>query len=166
MYYLYNQLIKSMIMKKMLLLFTVLLTGMTNFAQTNEYLEMSRDVLKSERKEAIAEVMSLNETQETAFWELYNEYESLNYDIQNKRIALIKDYAENYESMTNDKADALVREYFKFKELDSKLKYKYYKKMKKVIPATEAAKFTQANSKIDTLIDMELALDIPLIETN
>ena len=43
---------------------------------------------------------------------------------------------------------------------------KYYKKMKKIIPTTEAAKFIQAINKIDDLVNAKLALEIPLISSN
>ena len=153
-------------MKKLLLLIAFLFVGMTNFAQSNEYIEMARAILEKDTKEAIAEVMVLDDAQKEEFWVLVNEYEDFSYFVKDKRIALIKDYAKNYESMTDEKADEFVKQAFAFKVEDLKLKKKYYKKMKKVIPATEAAKFIQAVNKIDDMVNAELALEIPLIEAN
>ena len=153
-------------MKKSLLLIAFLFVGTANFAQTNEYVELVRAVLETETKEAIADVMDLNDTQSTDFWALYNEYEALSYFVKDKRIALIKDYAKNYGNISDEKADELVKQFFAFKKEDMKLLEKYYKKMKKVIPATEAAKFLQAINKIDDLVNAELALEIPMIESN
>lgn len=152
-------------MKKSLVLIAFLLVGMTNFAQSNEYVAMIRNILETETKEAIALVVELDDTQEVEFWKLYDEFESLNYFVKNKRIALIKEYANSYESMSDKKADELVNQSFAYKQEDLKLKKKYYKKMKKVAPATEAAKFLQCMNKIDALVDAELSLEIPLIET-
>lgn len=153
-------------MKKLLLLIAVLFVGTTNYAQTNEYIEMARAVLEKDTKEAIADVMVLDDAQSEEFWVLVNEYEDFSYFVKDKRIALIKDYAKNYESITDEKADEYVKQAFAFKQADLKLKQKYYKKMKKVIPATEAAKFIQAINKIDDLVNAELALEIPLIKSN
>lgn len=152
-------------MKKTILFFAILLASMTNFAQTNDYIEMSRTLLKAETKEVIAEVMTLSEAQSTPFWEIYNEYQAQNYTVQNKRIAIIKDYADNYENLTDEKANELVNQSFDFQMEDIKLKKKYYKKMTKVVSATEAAKFIQAISKIDDLVNAQLALEIPIIDT-
>ncbi|GGZ80568.1 hypothetical protein [Algibacter mikhailovii] len=152
-------------MKKSLLIFAALILSIASFAQSNEYIELTRSVLKTETKAAIAGVMNLTEAQSAPFWDLYNEFETQNYNVQNKRIALIKDYAKNYENLTDDKANELVNQYFAYKQEDLKLKKKYYKKIKKVVPATESAKFLQAINKIDDLINAELALDIPLIKT-
>jgi hypothetical protein len=45
-----------------------------------------------------------------------------------------------------------------------KLKKSFYGKFKKVISTAKAAKFMQIDNKIETLIDAELALDIPVVE--
>ena len=46
------------------------------------------------------------------------------------------------------------------------LKKGYYKKFKKILPAGKAVRFFQAENKIETLINAELALEIPMIESN
>ena len=53
---------------------------------------------------------------------------------------------------------------FAFKSEVLKLNKTYYKKFKKVIPVGEAAKLFQALSKIDNLVNAQLALEIPLLE--
>lgn len=136
------------------------------FAQSdNDYLEMTRDVIKMEKKAAIAEVMKLTEAESVPFWELYNEYEGKLYLVQNKRIAIIKDFAENYENLTDEKADELWLASLSYDQELFKLKKQYYTKFKKILPAGKAARFFQAENKIETLIDAQLAVDIPLIET-
>jgi hypothetical protein len=151
-------------MKKLLLSIGLLFVGITNQAQSNEYIEMVRALLEKDTKEALAEAIKVDDSKSEAFWLLVNEYEDLSYFVKDKRIALIKEYAKNYESITDEKADEYAKQFFAFKEEDLKLKKKYYKKIKKVIPATEAAKFIQAINKIDDLVNAELALEIPLIE--
>ena len=127
---------------------------------------MSRSVLKVEKKAAIADVMKLTESESQPFWNLYNDYQGKLYTIQNKRIALIKVFAENYESLSNEKADELMVNYMKYQSELLKLKKSYYKKFKKILPAGKAARFFQAENKIETLVNAELALQIPMIETN
>ncbi len=154
-------------MKQILLFAFALVITLTSTAQTeNDYLEMSREVLKIEKKAAITNVMQLTESESQPFWNLYNDFQGKLYTIQNKRIALIKDFAENYESLSNEKADELMVNYMKYQSELLKLKKSYYKKFKKILPAGKAARFFQAENKIETLIDAELALEIPMIETN
>ncbi|WP_136480811.1 hypothetical protein [Cognatitamlana onchidii] len=153
-------------MKKPLLLIVLLFIGLASYSQSNDYIEMSREVIKVGTKDAIGSVLNLTDAQKTAFWEMYSEYEAENYKVQNKRIAIIKDFADNFENLTDEKASTLVAQSFGYKEDVLKLKKKYYKKATKIIPATEAAKFIQALNKIDDLINAELALEIPMLKTD
>ena len=118
-----------------------------------------------EKKAAIAKAMQLKEAESQPFWNLYNEYQGKLYTIQNKRIAVIKDFSDNYESLTDEKADALWVNYMKYQQELFKLKKSYYAKFKKILPAGKAARFFQAENKIETMINAQLALEIPLIET-
>jgi len=154
-------------MKKLLSILSVVLISTAIYAQSeNDYLELARDVLKTEKKAAIAEVMQLTDTESTPFWELYNEYQGKLYLVANKRIAIIKDFSENYETLSDEKADALWVNAMAYAQEVLKLEKQYYKKFKKILPAGKAARFFQAENKIETMIDAQLALEIPLIETN
>ena len=85
------------------------LTSSMNAQTDNDYLEISRDVLKVEKKAAITEVMDLSEAQSQPFWNLYNEYQGKLYTVHNKRIDGIKNFAKNYENMSDEKADELCQ---------------------------------------------------------
>jgi len=153
-------------MKQILLFAIALFFASTINAQSdNDYLEIARDVLKTEKKAAIAEVMQLSEVESVPFWNLYNEYQGKLYTIQNKRIAIIKDFAEHYENLSDEKADELWVNSMAYQSELLKLKKGYYKKFKKILPAGKAARFFQAENKIETLINAQLAIDIPMIET-
>ena len=154
-------------MKQILLFAFALFITLSSTSQTeNDYLEMSREVLKVEKKAAIADVMKLTEAESQPFWNLYNDFQAKLYTVHNKRIAIIKDFAENFESLSNEKADDLLVKHLKYQTELLKLKKSYYKKFKKILPAGKAARFFQAENKIETLIDAKLALDIPMIKTN
>lgn len=150
---------------------TILVLTMTAFslslnAQTvDDYVELARDVLNTEKKAAVAEVMQLTDTQRAPFWDLYNEYNQEANKIHNQRIAIIKDFANNYESMSDGKADEIWVGFLSYQQQLLKLKKSYYKKFKKIISASEAAKYFQVENKVEALINASLALEIPLIET-
>jgi hypothetical protein len=152
-------------MKKLISLAGLILISLAVIAQSdNDYLEIARDVLKTEKKAAIAEVMELTDAESQPFWNLYNEYQSKLYTIQNKRIAVIIDFADHYDNMTDEKADELWKNAMDFQAELIKLKKSYYKKFKKILPASKAARFFQAENKIETLINFELAIELPLLE--
>ena len=81
------------------------------------------------------------------------------------RITIIRDFAENYEMMTDEKADELWMASMKYQEDLHKLKKAWYGKFKKALPAGKVVTFFQADSKIETLVNAQLALEIPLLET-
>jgi hypothetical protein len=152
-------------MKRIVLMFSLVLYAFLTQAQTSDdYIELARDILKTEKKAAIAEGMDLTDGEITPFWELYNEYNSKLSQTQNQRVALIKNYAQNYETMTNEKADEIMKSFFKYQQDIIKLKKSYYGRFKKILPSTKAARYFQLENKIQALVDAELAMQIPLIE--
>jgi len=153
-------------MKKLILgtLF-MFIASMAMTQTTDDYVEILRSVLTTEKKAAIAEVMVLTEQESEAFWPLYNEFDSKKYEIQTKRVKIIKDFAENFESLTDEKADELMTSYMGFKQELLTLNKKYYKKFKAILPAGKAAKYFQAENKIAVLVDFSLSAEIPFIET-
>ncbi len=153
-------------MKKILFVATALILSLSVNAQSvNDYLELTRDVLKIEKKAAVAEAMQLSEAESQPFWNLYNEYQAALYLVQNKRIAIIKDYSNNFESLSDEKADELWIGTLNQRKDLLKLKKSYYAKFKKVVTPGKAVRFMQLENKIETLVDASLALEIPLIET-
>jgi hypothetical protein len=152
-------------MKRIILVITLVLFAFLTQAQTSDdYIELARDILKTEKKAAIAEGMELSDTEITPFWELYNEYNSKLSQTQNQRVALIKDFAKNYETMTNEKADEIMKSFFKYQQEIVKLRKSYYSRFKKILPSSKAARYFQLENKIQALVDAELAMQIPLIE--
>lgn len=152
-------------MKKVAILFLAIFVGMQLWAQSeSDYLELARSVLKTEKKAVVAEAMEFTDAEADVFWPLYNEYSEAEYLILTKRMNIVKDFANNYETLSNEKADELWTSSLKFEQELLNLQKKYYKKFKKVLPAGKAARFFQVENKINTLIDAELSLEIPLID--
>ena len=95
-------------MKKILFVAAAIALSISINAQSdNDYLELTREVLKAEKKAAVTEAMQLTEAESQPFWNLYNEYQTALYLVQNKRIAIIKDFSENYESLSDENANEL-----------------------------------------------------------
>ena len=151
----------------------LIITGLTIMmfrsvsAQTiDDYLEVTREVLKTEKKAAVAEAMQLSETESGPFWELYNEYNAELYKVHTERVNIIKDFAANYETITDVKADELLNRMLSYQTKLLSLNKSYYKKFKKVLPAGKVARYFQIENKIESLINAQLAEEIPLVETN
>ncbi len=143
----------------------VIFAGTQLMAQTEmDYIEVARDVLKTEKKAAIAEVMELTKEDADVFWPLYNEYNNKMYQIQNEKIKVIMDFAENFENLTPEKADELWTRSMATDQQLLKLEKTYYKKFKKIIPLEKAVMYFQAENKIETLINAQMVLEIPFVD--
>ncbi len=152
-------------MRKLIILFIAVFAGGYLMAQTEaDYIEIARDVLKVEKKATIAEVMELSKEEADVFWPLYNEYNNKMSEIQNERIKVILDFAEHYDALTGEKADDLMTRAMATDQQLLKLEKTYYKKFKKIIPLGKAALYFQAENKIETLINAQMALEIPFID--
>lgn len=153
-------------MKKIIITLAFASFGMLLWAQqSSDYIELMRSVIKTEKKAAISEVMQLSKEESVVFWPLYNEYNEKRYEVNTKLVRLIEEYAENFSKMT----DELAKEYWtRSINIDMellKLEKSYYKKFLKVLNAQKVFRYFQAENKIETLINAQLALDIPLLET-
>ena len=105
----------------------LLLSAYIVTAQTSDdYIELAREILKTEKKAAIAGELDLSNEEITPFWELYNEFNNKLSQVQNKRVALIKEFAQNYETLTGEKADEIMKGYFSYQQELLKLKKSYY----------------------------------------
>ena len=137
-----------------------------SFAQSfNDYIELTREVLKTEKKAAVAQAMQLNDAESGPFWDLYNEYNAELYKVHTDRVNLIKEFAASYENLSDEKADELWSGSMDYQNRLLKLKKRYYKKFRKILSAVKASRYFQIENKIDALVSAELALEIPLIET-
>jgi hypothetical protein len=95
---------------------------------------------------------------------VYREYEFELSKLGDTRVALIKEYAEHYYTLGNEKAKELAKKFFDLEERRTSLKRKYYRKMEKGLPARTVSKFFQVEHRINLLIDVQLAAQLPLIE--
>ncbi len=150
-------------MKKFLLLFVLAFT-MLAYSQENAYMELLRSDLKTQKKAVIVNVMDFSDAESKIFWPIYREYEAEREKLGDRTVALLKDYVENFENLTNEKAEKLVKESFDIKEKKLKLKKKYFNKVKKALNPVRAAQWIQLENQLDLIMEVQIAEQLPLIE--
>jgi cell fate (sporulation/competence/biofilm development) regulator YlbF (YheA/YmcA/DUF963 family) len=152
-------------MKKISILLITLVLGFTVNAQDfNDYLEVSREVLKTEKKALIAEVMQFSAEESQAFWPLYNEYEQKKYTVNTRYFNMAQKFADNYEEMSDEIAVEIINEALGVRLELVKLQKSYAKKFQKILSPQKTIRYIQAENKIKALIDAEMALQIPLLD--
>jgi hypothetical protein len=152
-------------MKNTTIFLIAIVLSVTVYAQDfNDYLEVSREVLKTEKKALIAGVMKFTPEESQAFWPLYNEYEQKKYIVNTRYFTLIQIFADNYGRMSDEIATEIINESIEVRMELVKLQKVYAKKFQKILTPQKTIRYLQAENKIRALIDAELALEIPLLE--
>lgn len=152
-------------MKKVVLGLSFVFFAATMMAQnTQDYMEVERAALKTEKKAIVADAMEFTEDESKVFWPLYNEYNEKKYAINTKIYNTIVDYAENFETINDEKAIELWTNSMKHQQELAKLEKSYFKHFQKILPGKKAVRYFQVESKLRMLVNAELALEIPLIE--
>jgi len=151
-------------MKKLLTVLFVSTLSISAFAQSvDDYAEVVRSVISTEKKVLITEVMQLSNSESTAFWALYNEYQEKLYKVGTKRVQLIKDFAEHFDNMSDDKAKEVMLSANAIDGEYLKLQKSYTKKFLKILPSKKVLRYFQAENKIKLLIDSKISSEIPLL---
>jgi hypothetical protein len=151
-------------MMKRLLAVLLMVSATWTQAQTfNDASNIARADLRVKKAELMTEAMRMDTAKSELFWPIYRAYESEIDGILERRLDLIRVYAGNYEIMTDDKASTLAKESFKIADDRLKIEEKYFKKMEKAIGGLAAVRFAQVDSRINTMLNMEIERTVPLI---
>src|SRR6266545_484072 len=108
---------RTTIMKLKQKTFLILLTaGMAlvawkgNAQTIDEQMKIVRDALKADRKATVAEALRLTENEGKAFWPLYEQYRAEMQKQGDAMIKLVKEYAQLYPDVPDDRARAMLKE--------------------------------------------------------
>jgi len=150
-------------MKKLFVVLALLLVAKTAYAQ-EQYAELLKSDIKTQKVAVLTEAMALEEAQSEPFWQIYRDYDYEFSAIVDQRIALIKDYAASFSTMTDEKAADLAKLSFKVESDRAKLREKYYKKFAKDVSPLVGARWLMLERTINNLMDLQIAAEMPLIQ--
>jgi hypothetical protein len=136
----------------------------TSDSSTDQYIDMLRKDVRSLRKQIVAANLDLTDDEAVKFWPIYDQYTADLRKIKDTKVALIKDYARNYSTMTDEQAEAYVRGRAAVDESVNRLRLKYFPVFHRVLSGKTAATFFQIEWRISLMIDLQLASQMPLIQ--
>lgn len=139
-----------------------LMTGQEKNFRT--YIELLRSDLKKNRTQVVGQVMQLDAEDAAKFWPIYTEFESEYKEFGNGVLALILNYAANYNDMTPQAADQLATKLLDLEQERNDLKRKYYQRFKAALDPITAARFLQVENQIERILDLQIASQLPVIE--
>ena len=96
------------------------------------------------------------------FWPAWDAYRAAMAANGDRRVALIRNFAQNYEEMDNQRASRLLTDSFSIQMQNVVIKQNFSKKIAVFMPATKVMRIIQIENKMDAAIEMKLAAEIPL----
>lgn len=129
----------------------------------DSFIESLRADFRADKVSLITQTMQFNDKQSAAFWPVYRRYEAELTTLNDGRVKLIKQYADNYETLTDAEAKVMAEKSFALESSRTDLKKKYFKEFTKVLPALTVAKFFQLEHRLDLLVNLQLASELPLL---
>jgi len=153
-------------MKFLSTLVLLLLSSTAVYAQTamDQQIELARQASNMDRQALLLDNVQLTTEESDLFWPAWKEYRLAARANGDRMLALLKDFAANYEHMENIKADELMTDYFSIKMQDLVIKQQFAQKIEVFLPARKVMRITQIENKLDAAIQMELAAEIPLVK--
>ena len=141
--YIFKNKFKIKTMKKLGLILIMAAASFSSYAQSSykEDLEVVQSVYGKSKSELVKQYMNLSDAQAAAFTKVY----------------------DNYETLTDAKADELAKATLKNHVDYEKLYSKTYNQAKKAIGPINAAKFIQLEVYLQTIIRSEILEAIPFI---
>jgi hypothetical protein len=137
-----------------------------SYEQFKEDIELARAIAQLGREVIVERNMQLNKEDSNRFWPVYNDYQAAIGKVNDRRIKLITSYADSYNSgnLSDDKALALLDEFLSIEKARLKVKKKYVPRFKKVLPPKKVVRFFQVDNKLDAMVKLEMARNIPLVQ--
>jgi len=138
--------------------------GQGNATGVDSYIETVRADTRADKVAIITEAMQLNDRDSKIFWPVYRKYEADLMKVNDQRVALIKAYAEKFTTLTDADAKAMIDQSLDFELGRTDAKKKCAKELQKagLAPLT-VARFIQLEHRLDLLIDLQLASELPPI---
>ncbi len=128
--------------------------------------EMLRTNLRAQRKQIMAENMTLTADEATKFWPIFDQYRKEAIKPNDERWAVIKEYAANYNTMTDAQATDYMKRSTAVDQQLLSLRQKYVPIFEQVVSAKKTALWYQIDRRIDLLINLQLSSEIPMVNTS
>ena len=100
-------------------------------AQTSDELKLGRDIVDTQKnllvlqkKMVVLQNMDMTAQEKSAFWPIYDEFQKELNKLDGRTLKLIKDYAKNYEQLSDDKAHELISDFLDVEQARIELKKK------------------------------------------
>ena len=119
--------------------------------------------LRADKKKLIALNVPLTETEATKFWPLYDQYAAAMSKHYDEFYALIKEYAQKQKTITDAEATSMLTKWADLQVRLTQTRAKHIPIITTAIPGRKAALFFQIDRRLYALMDLQIAMQVPLL---
>lgn len=130
----------------------------------DEDVKLFRKDVRSLKKQIVAANMDLMDEEAQKFWPIYDRYTAELVGLYDRKFALLKEYAQNYTTMSSEEAEGYIKGRAAVEESIMQLRLKYFPVFRKVLSGKATALFFQLDWRLGLIVDLQLASQTPLIE--
>jgi len=151
-------------MNKLFLVFTLVVAASPAFAQDAlaDWTQMLKQDLRATKKEVVTKGMvTFTDEEAKRFWPIYDAYNTELGNFVDARVALIAAYAEDYDNMTDAKANDMLTRRLSIEKQRALLDEKYRPKFATALSPRRLVRFYQIEHQLDLLIELQASAAVP-----
>ena len=133
-------------------------------ASSDDGITLFRKDVRSLRKQIMAANLDLTDTEAQQFWPIFDRYTAEMRKLFDRKFEVLKEYAANYDTITDEQADSYIKGRAAVEESLLQLRLKYIPIFRRVLSGKTAALFIQIDWRLGSVIDLQLASQVPIIE--
>ena len=126
-------------------------------------IKMLRRDVRREKQKIMGAALGLDDAQSKKFWPIYKDYDRELTKLNDVRLGNIIAYAQNYDNMTDNKADELVNGAIAYRKKRLDLLANTYDKVRAALGSPLGARFLQVEDTLLNLIDLQIQSNLPLM---
>lgn len=151
-------------MNKLFLVFALMVAASPAFAQDAlaDWTQMLKQDLRATKKEVVTKGMiTFTDEEAKRFWPIYDAYNTELGNFVDARVALIAAYAEDYDNMTDAKANDMLTRRLSIEKQRALLDEKYRPKFATALSPRRLVRFYQIEHQLDLLIELQASAAVP-----
>ena len=120
--------------------------------------------IQGDRRAVVLKTMALDDKQIAEFTPIYDAYQADRKKLADRAVELLNLYASNYDSMTDDAAKDILKDWFSLQDDQNGLMKNYAKRMARVLPQAKVLRFVQIENKLDAVLRLPAVRGVPLAQ--
>jgi len=131
---------------------------------TDLEINLMRKDLRDQKKQVVAANLPLTGDEAAKFWPVYDSYTQETIKINDRRYALFKEYAANYNTMTDAQASSYIRRWNQVDADFTNLRLEWIPKFEQALGMKKTATFFQIDRRCGLMIELQLSSLLPLVQ--